>query len=204
MPRLAPCTIFLLVGTAPITAQVRFDARLGVMASTKLVADSLGTEPLTLRQNLAPTIALALDTRLNPRNRVGITAGVSRSNLVLRAPSGERALLVLTTWTPTVVLTHELTPSLAASVAAGLILYDPDVRLGTVFSDNAPARPLAGVGLHLRRVVSAHAAVGVDLTYDVHGFMTRSLANRGFVGQWAVHRVTLGVTLGHRDDAPQP
>lgn len=204
MPRPAPLAVILLVGAAPLTAQVRFDARLGVVASTNLVADSLGTEPLTLRQNLAPTIALSLDTRLDPRNRIGVTGGVSRSSLVLRAPSGERALLVLTTWTPTVVLTHELTHALAASVTAGLILYDPDVRLGTVFSDNAPARPLAGVGLHLRRALSAHAAVGVDLAYDVHGFMTRALANRGFEGQWAVHRVTLGVTLGHRDDAPQP
>ena len=50
MPRLAPLTVVLLVGAAPITAQVRFDARLGVMASSNLVVDSIGTEPLTLRQ----------------------------------------------------------------------------------------------------------------------------------------------------------
>src|SRR5690349_8337923 len=115
-----------VAGTA--NAQVRFDVRLGVMVSSNLVTDSIGAEQLVLRQNLAPTLALALDSRLNPTNRVGVTAAVSRSNLILHTPGQpDRTLLVLTTWTPTVVLTHELSGALAISAAAGAILYDPDV-----------------------------------------------------------------------------
>lgn len=186
-------------------AQVRFDVRLGLMVSTNLVSDSIGTEPLVLRQNLAPTLALALDSRLNPTNRVGVTAAVSRSNLVLHTPGQpDRALLQLTTWTPTIVLTHELNGAFAVSASAGAILYDPDVRLGTIFSGGTPVKPLVGLGLHWRRLLGEHTAMGLDLAYDVHGFMTQTLITQGFSGQWIVHRGTIGVTIGHRNDAPSP
>ena len=178
--------------------------RVGVLVSSNLVVDSIGTEPLTLRQNPAPTIALAVDSRIAPHDRLGVTAAVARSNLVLHAPGSDRSQLVLTTWTPTLVLTHELSGALAISAAAGAIIYDPDTRLGTVFSSDAPVKPIVGVGLHWRRLLGAHTALGLDLAYDVHGFMTQTLISQGFSGQWVVHRATLGITLGHRYDAPSP
>ena len=190
--------------TGGANAQVRFDVRLGVLASSNLVTDSIGTEALTLRQNIAPTLGLAVDSRLGPHDRVGVTASVARSNLTLHSASGDRALLVLTTWTPTLVLTHEVSPAFAVSAAAGAIIYDPDARLGTIFSSDAPAKPVVGLGLHWRRLVGEHTAMGLDLSYDVHGFMTQTLISQGFSGQWVVHRVAIGLTLGHRYDAPSP
>src|SRR5205085_3085276 len=112
---------------------------------------------------------------LGPHDRVGVTASVARSNLTLHSPGGDRSLLVLTTWTPTLVITHEVSGSFAVSAAAGAILYDPDVRLGTIFSSDAPAKPVVGLGLHWRHLVGEHTAIGLDLSYDVHGFMTQTL-----------------------------
>lgn len=202
-----PLTVALLtsaLGVHTTHAQARFDMRLGVMASSNLVTDSIGTDPVTLRQNLAPTLALTIDSRVDVHTRLGITAAVARSNLMVHTPTDTRALLVLTTWTPMLVLTHDLTSALAVSGNAGVILYDPDIRLGTIFSDDAPAKPIVGVSLHWRRPLGASTAVGLDLSYDVHGFMTQTLLSQGFSGQWVVHRATLGVTLGYRADVPSP
>ena len=203
--RIPAAALFLVcvTGARSTNAQVRFDARLGILASTNLVTDSIGTEPLTLRQNLAPTIGLAIDSRLAPHDRLGLTGSVARSNLVLHSPNGDRNLLVLTTWTPTLVLTHELGTAFAISAAAGAIIYDPDTRLGTVFSSDAPVKPLVGLGLHWRRLLGPSTAMGLDFSYDVHGFMTQTLITQGFSGQWVVQRASVAVTLGHRYD-PNP
>ncbi|MBI4420752.1 MAG: hypothetical protein HY560_08000 [Gemmatimonadetes bacterium] len=187
----------LLVGfcalALPAAAQTRIGLQAGVIATSPLVRDSI-VEPLSVRPDPAPTIGFWLETRLDATYRLGLGLATAWSRLARRSPSETVEVVPLTVWSPALTLRRDLRPGVSARATLGAMVYDPDHRAGTLFSQGSPVIPVVGAGLSYDRSVGGDLLLRIDLGYDVHRFTTTALRDRGFSGERAVHRV--GVSVG--------
>lgn len=192
----------LLVFPSAGGAQVQVGVRAGAIVSSNLLTDSI-VEPLRIRQNLAGFLGVTVDTRLDQRYRVGVAVQVSRSDAVLRSPGEESVITSLTVWHPSVTLRQSFGRA-EVEASLGVLVYNPSIEVGTIFSGGAPAEPVVGLGVSLTQPVGMITA-GLELRYDVHRFSTATLRNAGFSGETTVHRVAIGISIvrrGHDPAAP--
>jgi len=178
-------------------AQVTVSARLGLVASTALLEDSI-VEAISLRPNPAPSVGIAIDTRLDPHYAVGAGIAVSRSDLRSRAASGDASVTTLTLWQPSIFLRYGANPWLGLEARAGALIYDPSTTVGNLFSGGAPVAPSLGLTASAERPLGGRLRAGLALQYDVHRFTTSTLENRGYSGSTVVHRIGVAVTLRHQ------
>lgn len=188
----------------PARAQVSLGLGIGVVASTRLVTDSI-VEAIAVRPRIAPQVQLRIETALSGRYHLAGDLFVSRSPLMAHGPSASTRITSLTVWSPGVALRAAATPWLGAEARLGILIYDPGDTEGTLFADGAPVTPQLGLALLAERAFGTTLAGTLQLRYDVHRFTTTSLKTRGFTGETIVHRIAVGVALYRRmGRAPAP
>ncbi len=170
-----------------------------------LVEDVIVDE-ITVGARPAPTVTLAVGTVLDANHAVAVEGAWSRSDLESRTGDAASRVLSLAVWTANVSIRRRVITDLWALGRIGALKYAParGERDGTLFQDEAPLRPMFGIGARYERGLTSALAVGVDVGWDVHRFTTRSLRADGFAGESTVHRVTFAVVVGRRHDRPQP
>jgi hypothetical protein len=193
----APILVGLsLLGAASTAAgaQVRAGVQLGIVAGSDLLRDSI-VNSITLRPNTALFAGFKLDTEIDAHFRVGATVRVSRSEVVSQSPGDTNNIATLTVWHPGATLSRQLSRWIAAEASVGALIYRPDRRTGTIFSEGAPIEPVVGLALSGTRRLGRAALISLDLGYDAHRFSTQRLKTVGFTGKTTVHRVSLSITL---------
>ena len=202
--RAATLSVLLLAVAGPVTAtQVDVGLQAGVVASTRLVRDSI-VETFDVRQALAPRISAHFTAPLGTGWRVGARGAWSRSDLVAHESTGSRPLVGLTVWEAAVLLERPLTRQLHADASVGMLVYQPAFRRGTLFQNDTP-RPLTwGVGLTLAVPLGRNLAADLRTRWDVHRFNTERLRAEGFRDPRFVHRFAVAIGLSRRHGAPQP
>ncbi len=210
-----PCTVHAALGAlvlagclaapAPLMAQLLVEARVGATVTSDLVEDVIVDE-ITVAPRVAPSVAVAIGTRLDANHAVAVDGGWSRSDLESRAAGDATRVLALTVWTASVSIRRRLIGDLWARGTIGALKYAPagDEREGTLFQEEAPLRPMVGIGARYERGLTSALAVGVDVGWDLHRFTTQSLRADGFDGESTVHRLTVAVTVGRRHDRARP
>ncbi len=184
------------------SAQVFAEARLGAQVSSILVRDSINQE-ITVGAKPAPTAVLSVGTALNERWHLAFGIRWSRSDLTRREAGQDVAMLPLTVWTATLGLRRPLNDWATVEGSVGGIKYAPggDVD-GTIFQDNAPFLPTAGLAARLEKALGARWGIGLELAYDFHRFTTHALREGGIAEHRSVHRAALGIALrGNFTDA---
>jgi hypothetical protein len=185
----------LLIGPAPAHAQLSLALRGGASFSSILVRDEINQE-ITLAPNPAPALSLAVASRLNAQWQVGASVEWSSSDLVRREAGQEFAILPLTIWTATFGLRRTLTSWAAIGGSFGGIKYAPGGdRDGTIFQDDAPFLPTAGLSAQVEKALGRRWGVGLELAYGFHRFTSQALRDAGLTGHRSVHRFTVGVVL---------
>jgi len=184
------------------SAQVFAEARLGAQVSSILVRDSVN-QSITVGAKPAPSAVLAVSTALNERWHLAFGIRWSRSNLTRREAGQDITMLPLTVWTATLALRRPLTDWAAVEASVGGVKYAPGGNLdGTIFQDNSPFLPTAGLAARFEKTFGARWGVGLELAYDFHRFTTHALREGGIAEHRSVHRAALGVTLrGNLTDA---
>ena len=121
----------------------------------------------------------------------------SRSDLTRREAGQQYTVLPLTVWTGTVGLRRQLTPSVSVEGTFGGIKYAPtgDRRDGTIFQDDAPLLPAAGLAARFERPLGGRWRVGLEAAYDFHRFTTQTLLAAGLSSARSVHRLAVSVVL---------
>ena len=180
-----------------LTAQVSLRTALGARASSTLVHDSIAGEGVDVRPPLA--VALALEVRMPLHGAWLAEAGidVSVGRISRRDTSGTTDLGGLSSVAFGVALVHGLPAGLSARAGIAGLRYLPGAKTG-IFRDGAPAVAALG-SLAVRWAPPTTSAIGrrrlgLELRYDVHGFMSPALRHTGFDQSRPVHRIALLVT----------
>ena len=180
---------------APASAQISVEARAGAQFSSILVRDWINQE-ITVGAKPAPSMVLAVGSRLNDRWHLSFGLRWSRSDLVRREAGQEVAILPLTVWTGTLALRRPLTDWAAIEGSIGGIKYAPSGELdGTIFQDNAPLLPAAGLSARVEQGLGSRWGVGLEVAYDFHRFTTQALRDTGIGEHRSVHRVAVSVVF---------
>jgi hypothetical protein len=179
-------------------AQTDFYARLGLTGATKLLRDDILQE-ITVRQALAPTLAVGVAVPFTPLYRMGLEATVTSSGYHSSESSTETDLGTLRTGSLMLGLDGPVWRQFRWRAGLGLLKYFPADDTG-IFLQGGSTRFLVGAGLDYRRPVMNSWDLSAALRYDFHRFTTDDLVARGFSGTQGVQRVslTLGLARGHR------
>jgi hypothetical protein len=179
-------------------AQTDFYARLGLTGATKLLRDDILQE-ITVRQALAPTLAVGVAVPFTPLYRMGLEATVTSSGYHSSESSTETDLGTLRTGSLMLGLDGPVWRQFRWRAGLGLLKYFPADDTG-IFLQGGSTRFLVGAGLDYRRPVMNSWDLSAALRYDFHRFTTDELVARGFSGTQGVQRVslTLGLARGHR------
>jgi hypothetical protein len=179
-------------------AQTDFYARLGVTGATKLLRDDILQE-ITVRQSLAPTLALGVAIPFTPLYRVGLEGTLTSSGYHSSESNTDTDLGTLRTASLTLGLDGPVWRQFRWRAGLGLLKYLPADDTG-IFLQGGSTRFLVGAGLDYRRPVMNSWDLSAALRYDFHRFTTDELVTRGFSGTQGVQRVslTLGLARGHR------
>jgi len=185
-----------LIGlTAPASTQITIEARAGAQFSSILVRDQINQE-ITVGAKPAPSVGLAVGSSLNAMWHLGLGVRWSRSDLMRREAGQESPILPLTVWTGTLALRRPLTNWAAVEATIGGIKYapggDPD---GTIFQDDAPLLPAAGLTARANKGLGSRWAIGLEVAYDFHRFTTQALRAADIREHRSVHRVAVSVVF---------
>ncbi len=195
MPRHTLLLALLFTGVAGrLHAQTEYYARVGAVGATNLLHDVLVTE-LTLRQSIAPMVALGGSLPIGPRAyRANIEATLA-SGKFHRSQNGS-STNVGTLRTATVMLGLEgpVWKDVRWRAGIGVIQYWPAHDEG-IFQSGGTARFLVGGGADYRRPVLAKWDLMTSVRYDFHRFRTGTIEARGFSQSQSVSRVSLSVGL---------
>ena len=185
----------LLSGATPaLHAQTEYYARIGAVGASNLLHDVIITD-ITLRQSIAPMIALGGSLPIGPRRyRANIEATLA-SGKFHRNESGSSANIG-TLRTATVILGLEgpIWREVRWRAGLGAIQYWPADKQG-IFQSGGTTRFLAGAGVDYRRPAFARWDFMTALRYDFHRFRTGTLESRGFSQSQSVSRLSLSVGL---------
>ncbi len=176
-------------------AQVFVELGVGAAWSSTLVEDPL-VAGFTAQPALAPTVGLSVGMLLSPKYEVALDLSWARSNLQLEEDQASRNIIPLTVWTGTVSLRWRLKPWVLAQAKIGAVKYRAaeEGRQATLFRDDQPLEATVGLGARVEYPVGRRWAVGFDVGWDVHRFMTEALREDGF-STGTVHRVSVAATL---------
>jgi len=185
----------LVTLAAPASAQISFEARAGAQFSSILVRDSINQE-VTVGAKPAPSVGLAIGSSMNDTWHLSVGVRWSKSDLVRREAGQEIAILPLTVWTGMLQLRRPLTDWAAVEGTIGAIKYAPSGELnGTIFQDNAPLFPAAGLAVRVEKGLGSRWGVGLEAAYDFHRFTTQALQAADIREHRSVHRVAVSVVF---------
>jgi hypothetical protein len=191
-PILIPA-LLLAAGTGTLHAQTDYYARVGVVGAGTLVRDVLTTE-ISVRQSIAPMVAIGAALPISPGYGAGVEAIVSSGGFDAEQDGSETDLGTLRTASLLVGLDGPIRGSLRWRIGLGGMFYWPSEESG-IFLQGGPTRFLAGAGADWRRPVMPSWDLMVSARYDFHRFTTDELERRGFSQAQTVSRVSLSVGL---------
>jgi hypothetical protein len=194
MPRtfLLPA-LFLAAGAARLEAQTEYYARLGAIGASDLLRDVIVSE-ITVRQSIAPMLALGGSLPIAPRYRAGLEATISSGGYQSDDGGVEADLGTVRTVSLLLALEGPVVPAVRWRLGAGALLYWPSEDTG-IFLQGGTTRFLAGAGADYRRPALQGWDLMASVRYDYHRFSTDELEQRGFSLTQPVNRVSLSVGL---------
>ena len=194
MPRHILLLVLLLTRAPGLHAQTEYYARVGAVGTTNLLHDVLVTE-LTVRQSIAPMIALGASLPIGPRGYRANLEATLASGKFHRSQQGSSANIgTLRTATLILGLEGPVWRQVRWRAGLGVIQYWPADDEG-IFQTGGTARFLAGAGADYRRPVLPKWDLMTSLRYDFHRFKTATLESRGFSQSQGVSRVSLSLGL---------
>jgi hypothetical protein len=194
MPRtfLVPA-LLLLAGATGLQAQTEYYARIGAIGASNMLRDVIVSE-ITVRQSIAPMLALGGSLPIAPRYRANLEAVISSGGYHSDDGGVEADLGTIRTGSLLLGLDGPIARTLRWRVGAGALLYWPSEEEG-IFLQGGTTRFLAGVGADYRRPALQGWDLMASLRYDYHRFTTEELERRGFALTQPVSRVSLSVGL---------
>jgi len=185
--------LLLAAGASPVHAQVGWSARVGAGGASRLLRDFV-TVPITVRQSIAPMLALGASLPVGPGARAGLEATVASGSFHSTENGTDTDLGTLRTGSLTAYLEGPVYERLRWHAGLGGITYWPADETG-IFARGGTTRFLAGAGADYRYPVDPRWDVVASARYDYHRFSTKELAARGFSHTQAVGRVSLAVGI---------
>ncbi len=188
--------VLLPAGAAGLAAQTDYYARVGVMGFGNLVRDVIVSE-ITVKQSIAPMVAVGASVPIAPRYRVGLEATLDSGGFQAEEGGADTDLGTLRSGSLLLNLDGPVTGSIRWRAGLGGIMYWPADEEG-IFAQGGATRWLAGGGLDYRHQVLARWDLLASARYDFHRFSTDELKARGFSNTQGVSRVSLSVGLARR------
>jgi hypothetical protein len=185
--------LLLAAGAGPVHAQAGYFARLGAVGASRLLRDFV-TSPITVRQSIAPMLAVGGSLPIGPGVRAGLEATVTSGSFHSSENGADTDLGTLRTGSLTAFLEGPIYQRLRWNAGLGGITYWPADETG-IFARGGTTRFLAGGGADYRHPVSSRWDLIASARYDYHRFSTKELAARGFSHSQAVGRVSLSVGI---------
>ena len=185
--------LLLPAGAGTLAAQADYYARVGAIGASTLLRDVIVSE-VTVRQSIAPMVALGASVPIAPRYRVGLEATFSSGGFHSEEGGTETDLGTLRTGSLLLNLEGPITSQIHWRAGLGGIMYWPADEEG-IFARGGATRLLAGGGVDYRRPVLARWDVMASARYDYHRFTTDELELRGFSNSQGVSRVSVSVGL---------
>lgn len=180
-----------------LTAQVSLHLSAGARYTSTLVHDSI-VNPFDVRPALAPLVALAVATPLNPPWSAEATLDLSWSALERRERDGGGTtadLGGLATLSAGLGIGRRLGRGFSTRIDIGGLKYLPADERG-IFRDGAGSLlPFAALALAYAPPFGARYGLALEGRYDFHRFHTSALQNAGIPSR-AVHRVALALRAG--------
>ncbi len=194
MPRsLLILALLVPASTLSLPAQADYYARVGAIGATDLVRDVLVSE-ITVRQSIAPMLALGGSLPIGPGYRAGLEGTVATGGFHSEDGGVETDLGTVRTGSLLLGLEGPITRLFRWRVGLGALWYWPSEESG-IFGQGGTTRWLAGTGADYRRPVLSGWDLLASVRYDYHRFTTDELRERGFAQTQAVNRVSLSVGL---------
>jgi hypothetical protein len=187
-------TVLSAACLSDLEAQVDYFARLGVTYATALIEDRIANEQITVRQRLAPTLALGAALPIAPRYRAGLEAMLTTSGYEGMDDGTDAGLGTLRTASISLGLDGPVASRVRWRAGVGLIGYWPSEERG-IFLQGGTTRFLAGAGLDYRHPISTAWELMASVRYDNHRFTTGELQARGFGQNQGVQRVSASLGL---------
>jgi len=194
MPKLSLLpALFLLAGATGLEAQTDYYARLGAIGASNLLRDVIVSE-ITVRQSIAPMLAVGGSLPVGPGYRAGLEATFSSGGYHSNDGGVETDLGTIRTGSLMLGLDGPIVSSVRWRVGVGGLLYWPSDETG-IFLQGGTTRFLAGAGADYRRPALSKWDVMASLRFDYHRFTTDELERRGFSLTQPVSRLSLSVGL---------
>ena len=193
---LKPLLILALVlpaRSAELRAQTDYYARVGAIGATNLLRDEIVTE-ITVRQSIAPMVALGASLPIGPGFRAGVEAMLASGSYHSSEDGVNTDLGTLRTGTVMANLEGPVWGQVRWRAGLGALFYWPSEETG-MFLQGGTTRWVAGAGADYRRPALAKWDVMASLRYDYHRFITDELALRDFSQTQAVSRISLSLGL---------
>jgi len=194
MPRpLLILALLLPASTVGLSAQTDYYARIGAIGASNLLRDVIVSE-ITVRQSIAPMVALGGSLPIGPGYRAGLEATFSSGGFHSEEGGVETDLGSLRTASLLLGLEGPIVAQVRWRAGLGAVRYWPSEETG-IFQQGGTTRWLAGAGADYRRPALAQWDLMASVRYDYHRFTTDELDRRGFSSTQAVSRVSLSVGL---------
>ncbi len=175
-------------------AQTEYYARAGAVGASNLLRDVIFTE-LTLRQSIAPMLAVGASLPIGPRGyRANVEGTFASGKYHRRQNDVSDNIGTLRTASLMLGLDGPIVPALRWRLGLGGIQYLPADDEG-IFLTGGTLRLLAGAGADYRRPVAARWDLLTSVRVDFHRFTTETLESRGFSQTQGVTRISLSVGL---------
>ena len=185
--------LLLPVRPAGLRAQTDYYARVGAIGASNLIRDVIVTE-ITVRQSIAPMVALGASLPIGPGFRAGLEATLASGGYHSTEDGVDTDLGTLRTGSLMANLEGPLWNQVRWRAGLGALLYWPSEETG-IFQQGGTTRWVAGAGADYRRQALRNWDLMASLRYDYHRFITDELELRDFSQTQAVSRVSLSVGL---------
>lgn len=191
--------LLALLGTASpagLAAQTDYYVRAGAIGASNLLRDVIVSE-ITVRQSIAPMVALGASLPVASGYRVGLEATVTSGGFHSEQDGAETDLGTLRTGSLWLNLEGPIVDRVRWRAGAGALVYRPSDETG-IFAQGGTTRWLVGAGADYRRPIMTRWDLMASARYDYHRFTTDELERRGFSQEQAVSRVSVSIGLARR------
>ncbi|MBA3346448.1 MAG: hypothetical protein H0T44_14320 [Gemmatimonadales bacterium] len=196
-----PClmlALLLTAGAPPVYAQTDYYARAGAVGASNLLRDIIVSantaSEITVRQSIAPMVALGGSVAIAPRYRAGLEATLASGSYQSEESGVEADLGTLRTGSLMLGLEGPIAGDFRWRAGLGALLYLPSEETG-IFLSGGATRWLAGAGADYRRPLLSSWDLMASMRYDFHRFTTGELERRDFSQAQGVSRISLSVGL---------
>jgi hypothetical protein len=199
MPKTILLLALLLPARAPgLAAQTEYYARLGAVGASNLLRDVIVISEITVRQSIAPMLALGGSIPVGPTGYRAAIEGTFATGKYHSSENGaETDLGTLRTGTLVAGVQGPITSQIRWRAGLGAIHYWPADKEG-IFLSGGTTRFLVGAGLDYRRPVLPAWDLMGSVGYDFHRFTTEELRTEGFAQNQSVSRIAVSIGLARR------